>query len=369
MHVLVTTDTVGGVWTYTRELVAGLARRGARVTLVSLGSIPGPRQTGWMEGLSNVEFLPTAFKLEWMQESADDIRSSSDYLSDVIHKKRPDLLHLSQFCYGALKVDIPKVVMAHSDVLSWWAAVHGNRLPDNDWIHRYRETVQRGLDGATMVVSPSCWMLSQIEKHYVCPQRSTVIYNGRSPQLFNPDGEKEDFVLSVGRLWDAAKQTSLLREAGGAWRVVIAGPTEHPDAMYPRDAAPSADLGCIENRGNQNPEQLRALYSSAAVYAATSRYEPFGLAPLEAALSRCALVANDIPSFRELWGETANYFHTNDPESLRKNLTDLRGNRDLRRHYAELSYVRARRAFTADRMVDETLRLFQGLAPVRTLAA
>jgi len=37
-------------------------------------------------------------------------------------------------------------------------------------------------------------------------------------------------------------------------------------------------------------------------------YEPFGLAPLEAALSRCAIVANDIPSLREVWGSAAMYF-------------------------------------------------------------
>ncbi len=33
MHILVTADTLGGVWTYTRELVTGLVRHGERVTL------------------------------------------------------------------------------------------------------------------------------------------------------------------------------------------------------------------------------------------------------------------------------------------------------------------------------------------------
>ncbi len=45
MHVLVTADTVGGVWTYTRELVTGLAARGIRVTLVSFGGIPTATQS------------------------------------------------------------------------------------------------------------------------------------------------------------------------------------------------------------------------------------------------------------------------------------------------------------------------------------
>ena len=46
------------------------------------------------------------------------------------------------------------------------------------------------------------------------------------------------------------------------------------------------------------------------MYAATARYEPFGMEVLEAALSRCAIIANDIPSFREIWGDDAIYFRT-----------------------------------------------------------
>jgi glycogen(starch) synthase len=66
MHILVTADTLGGVWTYTRELVAGLVRGGDRVTLVSFGDIPTAAQTTWMEGLPDLDYRPTAFKLEWM---------------------------------------------------------------------------------------------------------------------------------------------------------------------------------------------------------------------------------------------------------------------------------------------------------------
>jgi glycosyltransferase involved in cell wall biosynthesis len=62
--------------------------------------------------------------------------------------------------------------------------------------------------------------------------------------------------------------------------------------------------------------QLRALYSRASIYAATARYEPLGMPLLEAAFSRCAIVANDIPSFREIWGDAALYFRTNDASSL-----------------------------------------------------
>ncbi len=369
MRVLLTADTVGGVWTYARELVSGLVRRGVQVTLVSFGHIPEPRQMAWTDGLRNLDYRPTAFRLEWMQDSADDIEASSEYLLNVIRETSPDLLHLSQFCYGALDVDIPKIVMAHSDVVSWWFAVHGEAPPESPWMSWYRDTVQRGLDGADMVLAPSRWMLGEIEKHYGPRGQSGVIYNGRSPQWLNAHGEKEDIVLTVGRLWDPAKQVSLLAECNCGWPAVIAGATEHPDQAYRGDNKQIVCEGTLELKGSQTPEQLHSLFSRAAIYVATSRYEPFGLAPVEAALSRCAIVANDIPSFRELWGETACYFRANDIESLRDTLGLLRTNRMLRRHRAELAYQRARRRFTADRMVDEYINLYESLTAKKALVA
>ncbi|HEY1262599.1 MAG TPA: hypothetical protein VGF06_03695, partial [Terriglobales bacterium] len=84
MHVLVTTDTLSGVWTYTRELVTGLVSRGLRVTLVSMGEIPLPHQTAWMDHLHGLEYHPTAFRLDWMQEGEQDFADSSAFLTMLI---------------------------------------------------------------------------------------------------------------------------------------------------------------------------------------------------------------------------------------------------------------------------------------------
>ncbi|MGZ4789745.1 MAG: glycosyltransferase, partial [Terriglobales bacterium] len=210
MHVLVTADTVGGVWTYTRELVTGLSQRGVRVTLVSFGEIPTAAQCQWLEGLRNVDLRATAFRLEWMQSSQDDLRASSEFLESLVRETRPDLLHLSQYCYGALKVDVPKIVVGHSDVISWWVAVHGQEPPEDEWIREYCDVVRAGLTEADVVVAPSRWMLDQLREHHGTIRQGVVIYNGRNPALFNPHVSKEDLVLAVGREWDRAKQVSLL---------------------------------------------------------------------------------------------------------------------------------------------------------------
>jgi glycogen(starch) synthase len=229
MHILVTADTLGGVWTYTRELVTGLVRRGDRVTLVSFGDIPTAAQTRWMDGLANLDYLPTAFKLEWMLDSEADMEASSQYLQAIIQESRPDLLHFSQFYYGALNCDVPRIVVAHSDVVSWWMSVHRQSPPETDWLRWYRQIVARGLHEATSVVAPSRWMLEQIELHYGNLVSSSVIHNGRTPTLFNPYISKQETIVTVGRLWDSGKNVSLLLRQEMPGSLHIVGCDRHPD--------------------------------------------------------------------------------------------------------------------------------------------
>jgi glycosyltransferase involved in cell wall biosynthesis len=369
MHVLVTADTIGGVWIYTRELVAGLARKGARVTLVSFGEIPTAAQTEWLDGLRGVDFHPTGFRLEWMQDAQEDIEHSSQYLMSLIEEARPDVLHFGQFAYGALPTAIPKLVVAHSDVLSWWESVNGVEAPEDDWIRQYRQTVARGLNSAMAVVAPSHWMMECVERLYGVPRMRAVIHNGRTPMLFNPYCEKQDMVLSVGRVWDAGKQVNLLVESELETAVCIVGEERHADQSLGQQSAARRGNPEVEFRGAQSEGQLRSLYGRAAIYAATSRYEPFGLAPLEAAFSRCAVVANDIPTFRELWGHTACYFRRNDASSLAATIARLRADRELRLTFANLALNRARQRFTAGRMVDEYLALYNTMITAGVAAA
>jgi len=372
LHVLVTTDTLGGVWNYTRELVTGLISRGAKVTLVSLGNIPLDEQTSWMDHLYGLEYHPTAFRLDWMQDGERDLSDSSEYLTALVKELNPDLLHLNQLCYGALPVETPRVVVAHGDVVTWWQAVHGREPRESRWLRWYREVVSQGLARANAVVAPSVWMLDMVRACYGCPQRDAVIYNGRNPIFFNPYVSKEDSVLAVGRLADVGNQVSLLTRHPHPLPVCIVGadpPSGSPKVPIRADVKLELDQVSVSFKGPQTESQLRMLYSRAAIYAATSRYEPFGMAALEAAFSRCAIVANDIPSYREIWGDAALYFRANDAESLAGMIERLSREPDLRRNYATRAYQRARDCFTAKRMIDEYLQLYYSLTGAHSAAA
>jgi glycosyltransferase involved in cell wall biosynthesis len=368
MHVLMTADTLGGVWTYVRELTTELVRRRVRVTLVSFGEIPTLEQTAWMDALDLLDHRPTGFKLEWMQECDDDLAASAEYLRMVVSEVQPDLLHFNQYFYGALDFDQPAIVVAHSDVVSWWQSVHKTDPPESPWIRNYRRIVSRGLASADAVVAPSFASLAQLESNFVRPHRTQVIHNGRNPALFNPHQDKDGYATSVGRVWDLGKNAALLTKIETPWPIYVAGDNANPDLAVKPTALHVGD-GRVVFKGVMTENQLRALYARASIYIATSQYEPFGLAPLEAALSRCAILASDIPSFREVWGDDVVYFRSNDRKSLEAELFRLCADPAHLKKYGDLALARARRDYTSVRMAEEYLALYRSLIPAGVVAA
>jgi glycogen(starch) synthase len=366
MHVLITSDTVGGVWTYTQELVTGLVDAGHRVTLVSFGKLPLPHQAAWMLTLPGVDYRPTEYRLEWMEVAERDIEESRRYLELLIREVHPDVLHLNQYCYGDLPTSVPKIVVAHSDIVSWWVAVHGREPDETPWMRNYRTTVIKGLSAADVIVAPSRWMLQQVSKYYLQPTAALVIHNGRTPALFDSDNQKEDLALSVGRVWDPAKHITLLLEKEQQVRVGIVGWEHEPGREYQhRKLQLPAN---VELLGLKSQDELRGLYSRAGVYAGTSRYEPFGLAPLEAAFSSCALVLNDNPVFHELWGDSAVFFRKDDAEDLARSLANLLHNPEIRDEYANRAYQTACNKFTASRMVGQYQHVYHEVSATARLA-
>lgn len=369
MHLLMTTDTLSSVWTYTRELICELDQRGWRVTLVSFGDIPLPEQISWMGALCRLDYRPTAFRLEWMQEGQRDFGESSGYLRSLANELRPDVFHCNHLCYGS-SVRTPRVLVAHGDYMTWWREAHGSEARDSSWLRWYRRTIAEAISQATVLVAPTQWMLNRVRATYGACVREEVVAPGRNPIQFNPYVTKENSVVAIGRRLDAASQLYLLAHCDLPIPVLVAD--EHrplPHSRAEMDATTVfADNG-VRFIGPQTEAQLRLLYSRASLYASPSRYETSAMATLGAALSRCALVLNDIPPLRELWRDAAMYFSNNNRESLAHTIGVLSSDERLRRGLANRAFQRARECFTAKRMTDNYIELYQSLVTRRVLAA
>lgn len=348
MRILMTTDAVGGVWTYAMELCRALAADDVEVALATMGDAPNADQCRQVFALPNVSLYVSQYKLEWMSDPWDDVARAGEWLLELERQTRPDVIHLNGYVHAAMEWDAPVLVVGHSCVLSWWAAVKQEPLPDH-WLD-YAARVSRGLRAAARVVAPSQAMLDCLKRHYRELPQSSVIHNARSVGQFRSVA-KHDTILSAGRLWDEAKNLCTLNAVAGGlpWPVLVAGET-----------SPANGTTNVQPLGRLDEQALARCMASAAIYALPAKYEPFGLSVLEAALCGCALVLGDIPSLRELWNDAALFAPPDHPNLLSAQLHRCIEQPVLRREMARRAHLRAGR-YAVDKMAHSYMQLYREL--------
>ncbi|HEX2923424.1 MAG TPA: glycosyltransferase family 4 protein [Chloroflexota bacterium] len=356
MRILMTTDPLGGVWQYSLVLAHTLARQlDCRVALICFGqaatdpalAIPSER----------IELIELPYKLEWMPHSSDDVELALAEVARLADSWGADVIHSNQYCFGKLGGSRPTVVVAHSDVLSWHLCHRGSEMKLDLQMEEYRNLLRAGLSGAGTVVCPSHFVANYMKTIYSADAR--VIYNGLPPTLYDASMPKEHQAAVAGRLWDESKLAAVAVQAveGLPIRLELAGPTLGPDgeASFLPSAANACYLGAL------SWQDTRRLFARSRFYLATSSYEPFGLAALEAALSGCVLLAADTPSYREIWGDAALFYEPRNPAALRNALMQLLGNDAGVEKLPQAARGRALERYTSDRMAREYYRLYEHL--------
>src|SRR5690242_20270796 len=128
-RVLMTGDTVGGVWTFTLELAEALGAHGVEVLLAAMGGQPSADQWQDASRIPNLRLFAGDYKLEWMNDPWDDVAASAGWLLDLENRFAPDVIHLNSYGHGSVPWRAPAVLTAHSCVLSWHRAVYGESAP------------------------------------------------------------------------------------------------------------------------------------------------------------------------------------------------------------------------------------------------
>jgi glycosyltransferase involved in cell wall biosynthesis len=353
-----TTDTVGGVWTYASGLASSLALSGANVHLVTLGRRARPDQREMLS--SSVKLIETDLALEWQDPEATDIDNARELLGMIERQIRPDIVHLNSYREATFRWHAPVVVVAHSCVNSWAMACNDvDFLSEPRW-RRYTSLVKEGLERADIWVSPTSAFGDVVRDLYRPRSQNMVIRNGARPAGGSTAYERR-LVLAAGRMWDAAKNLSLLAEAATDLDlpVFVAGTTAKSAGKL---------SGGIELLGELSHRELIARMQCAAIFVSPARYEPFGLSVLEAAGAGCALVLSDIPGFRELWEGAALFVAPDDLRGLRAALTDLTLDTRSRARLQRAALGRARH-YSTTQMTSAYARLYRSLLPHSSIAA
>ncbi|HEY9641218.1 MAG TPA: glycosyltransferase family 4 protein, partial [Coleofasciculaceae cyanobacterium] len=268
-RILMTTDSIGGVWTYTLELVRALHRQGVEVAIATMGVPLTPAQWQEIRQVQPLAVFESQFKLEWMQEPWFDVAQAGAWLLQLEQQLRPDVVHLNGYVHAALAWRSPVLVVAHSCVLSWWQAVKGAAAPA-EW-QEYRQRVAQGLRSADQVIAPSQAMLDTLYQNYGSAFAGQVIPNGTDPAPFggadseaksesDRGADKLPMILSVGRFWDEAKNLQVLEQIAPDLEVPIfvAGAVQHPQGGR---ASPSQ----VRSLGHLPPQDLRSWFAKSAI--------------------------------------------------------------------------------------------------------
>jgi glycosyltransferase involved in cell wall biosynthesis len=355
-HVLMTTDAVGGVWTYALDLAEGLLRRGVGVTLAVLGPEPRPGQRRAAERIPGLSLVMTGLPLDWTADDAGAVADAARGVAALAAARGADLIHLNSPALAACaRFQAPVIGVCHSCLASWWDAVRGDEPMPQSFQWR-TDLLARGYAACDRLIAPSyAFMQTTAALYGVVPQ---TVHNGRSAPSA-ATGAREPVVMTSGRLWDDGKNIETLDRAAGRMRgqVHAAGTLSGPDGQ-------SVSLQHILALGHLDAAVLAADLQRSAVFASLAYYEPFGLGALEAAQAGCALVLSDIPTFRELWQGVAVFVPADDDRAAAEVLDDLL---DDPGRAAVLGAAAAERAarFTTQALTDGVLAVYAEVIDAR----
>ncbi|HSK92956.1 MAG TPA: glycogen synthase [Candidatus Angelobacter sp.] len=218
---------------------------------------------------------------------------------------------LARLAYG-----IPLVLTVHSlePLRPWKREQLGGGYDVSSWIER------TAIETADAVVAVSEGTREDVLRLFdVAPERVHVIHNGIDPEFYHPDpatdalerhGVDPDvpYVLFVGRITRQKGIVHLVRAIEhldpGIGIVLCAGQPDTPEIAAEMEAGVAAARASRPNVtwiGEMvSREDVRQLYSHAAVFCCPSVYEPFGIINLEAAACETPVVASAVGGIPEV---------------------------------------------------------------------
>jgi glycosyltransferase involved in cell wall biosynthesis len=291
MRLLMTVDSVGGVWQYGLDLARALSERRVETVLAHMGPAPTAAQQGEASAIAGARLVETGLPLDWLVDGPQPMIDAGAAITQLARDERVDLVQINMPTLGAaVRADVPVIAVAHGCVSTWWQAARAGE-PLASEFHWHRRMSAEGLRAADAVVAPTAAYAQLIAREYGLSFVPVAVHNGRTPIARPGRGSAGTGVFTAGRLWDHAKDAALMNRVASRLSEPFhaAGPVTGPNGE-----TVSFDqlhlLGCLDT------DALRHWLDQRPIFVSAARFEPFGLAVLEAAQAGCPLILSDIPT-------------------------------------------------------------------------
>jgi glycosyltransferase involved in cell wall biosynthesis len=217
----------------------------------------------------------------------------------------------------------------------------------------YRRAMSRDLARGNVIITDSEFSKSEIGRHFHPAIEPVVIPPATGIADVADDGSRGSiagYFLYVGgyaprkgiddllRAFREGRQVGKIHQ-----RLLLIGEPAHVSVECTRLIAEGKEGGFIEERGYVDESQLASLYRHATALVYPSRYEGFGLPPLEALTLGCPVLTTRSTSLPEVCGDAAVYVDPSDTASFLDALCALETDEGLRRQLIHRGFVQARR--------------------------
>lgn len=326
-----------GVQTYIRQLLMGLSHHIDAELTVSV------QRSALSELPAGVEALPRR-TASGMRRALQGLRALGP--ADVVH---------------GLDVDIPL-----RPVGPCVSTVHDLSVFDTPWAYSWRRVVGEralvtsALRRADAVIAVSPFTAERVAARF--GRHAVVTPLAPSPDMAPPATSEvahvraryslpDVFVLHVGTVEPRKDVPGLARACRRVGvPLVLAGAQARGSAVPPG----ARHLGYVSST------DLAPLYGSATIVAYPSRYEGFGLPPLEAMACGAPVIATRVASLAEVLGSAAWLVPPGDDEQLSRAISDLIADVDCRNELAEAGRKRAAE-FSWDATAAATAEVYRSL--------
>ncbi len=215
---------------------------------------------------------------------------------------------------------------------------------------RYRRLRQSDIDRSTLVVTDSEFSKQEIMRHLRVRREPVVIPCATSIADFAEAGgaAEKRYFLYVGGLDPRKSVDSLLRVfsslfAGGniSSTLVVTGSRRHAPPALLSLLDEGLRRGCVEYAGYVDDRALARLYTGALALVYPSRYEGFGMPPLEAMTIGCPVITSRMTSIPEVCGDAALYIDPWSERGLAEALQRFEHDTDLQERLRREGRIRA----------------------------
>jgi glycosyltransferase involved in cell wall biosynthesis len=358
---------IGGIEYHVRDLAEGLAARDLAQVRVLVANEGSDTVTETVNGVE-VTRLPRQFKIS----SAPVAFGMGSALKSEASREDPaDLLHLHfPYPWGELSwlgadPGLPTVLSYHSDIVRQKALMVGYR----PFLERLLDRVDAIIAATPQMVEHSPYLSKHADKCRIVPYGLHVERFAGTPKIRDRAqqiraGHERPIVLFVGRLVYYKGAEVLVRAMAGldADLVMIGdGPLE---SRLREIAVAQGTADRITFLPPAPEEELVAFYHAAEVFCLPSvaDSEAFGLVQIEAHAAGTPVVSSALPTgvvFANLDGVTGLTVPPGDVEALASALGRLLDDPDLRARLGAQARDRALCDFTVERMVDDTVRVYE----------